>query len=110
MEVLQTLDDLSNVETGPRLLKPGIVLIHQVNVIPSKARGQRSSNTIQVKSTHFSSWHAEIQDIVSGDFPTSSYKTQTISLEAKQIIRRYLRSPPFMMVMTRQSSSFVWKA
>lgn len=25
-------------------------------------------------------------------------------------VRRYLRSPPFMMVITRQSSSFVWNA
>lgn len=45
MEVLQTLDDLSDVETGPGLLKPGIVLIHQVDVIPSWTRGQRSPNT-----------------------------------------------------------------
>lgn len=45
MKVLQTLDDLSDVETGPGLLKPGVVLIHQVDVIPSETRGQRSSNT-----------------------------------------------------------------
>lgn len=45
VEVLQTLDDLSDVETGPGLLKPRVVLIHQVDMIPSETRGQRSSNT-----------------------------------------------------------------
>lgn len=42
VEVLQALDDLSDVETGSGLLKPWVVLIHQVNVIPSGNRQQVS--------------------------------------------------------------------
>ncbi len=34
VEMLQALDDLCNVETGSRLLKPWVVLIHQVDVVP----------------------------------------------------------------------------
>lgn len=34
VEVLQALDDLSDVETSSGLLKPWVVLIHQVDVIP----------------------------------------------------------------------------
>lgn len=35
MEVLQALDDLSDVETGSGLIKTRVVLIHQVDVVPS---------------------------------------------------------------------------
>lgn len=38
MEVLQALDDLSDVETGSGLLKPRVVLIHQVDVVPISNR------------------------------------------------------------------------
>lgn len=34
VEVLQALDDLSCIVAGPRLLKPWIVLIHVVDMIP----------------------------------------------------------------------------
>ena len=38
VEVLQALDDLSSIVTGSRLLKPRLVLIHVINVIPSSIR------------------------------------------------------------------------
>lgn len=34
MEVLQALDDLTDVETGPGFVETRVVLIHQVDVIP----------------------------------------------------------------------------
>lgn len=34
MEVLQALDDLRDVETGPGLAETRVVLVHQVDVIP----------------------------------------------------------------------------
>lgn len=40
MEVFQALDDLSDVKTGSRLIKPGVVFIHQVNMVPSGNSGQ----------------------------------------------------------------------
>lgn len=40
VEVLQALDDLSSIVTGPRLFKPRVVLIHIINVIPSGKRGR----------------------------------------------------------------------
>lgn len=49
MEVLQALDDLSNVETGSGLLKPRVVLIHQVDVVPSGNREQVSFSFIVYK-------------------------------------------------------------
>lgn len=36
MEVLQALDDLTDVETGPRLAETRVVLVHQVDVIPGR--------------------------------------------------------------------------
>lgn len=38
VEVLQALDDLSGIVTGSWLLKPRLVLIHVINVIPSSIR------------------------------------------------------------------------
>ncbi len=38
VEVLQALDDLSSVVASPRLIKPRVVLIHIINVIPSSIR------------------------------------------------------------------------
>lgn len=35
VEMLQALDDLSDVETGPGLIEARVVLIHQVDVVPS---------------------------------------------------------------------------
>ena len=40
VEVLQALDDLSSVVAGPRLVKPRVVLIHVINVIPSGTRAR----------------------------------------------------------------------
>lgn len=40
MEVLQALDDLSDVETGSGLAEARVVLVHQVDVIPSGDGGQ----------------------------------------------------------------------
>lgn len=38
VEVLHALDDLSSVVTGSRLIEPGVVLVHVVNVIPGCIR------------------------------------------------------------------------
>lgn len=35
VEVLHALDDLSNVETGSGFIKAWVVLIHQVDMVPS---------------------------------------------------------------------------
>lgn len=42
MEVLQALDDLSDVETGSLLAEARVVLVYQVDVIPSGDGGQVS--------------------------------------------------------------------
>lgn len=42
MEVLQALDDLSSVKTGSGLAEARVVLIHQVDVVPSKKTEQVS--------------------------------------------------------------------
>lgn len=36
VEVLHALDDLSSVVAGSRLVKPGVVLVHVVDVIPGQ--------------------------------------------------------------------------
>lgn len=49
MEVLQALDDLSDIETGSGLLKPRVVLIHQVDVVPLSNR----ESGLQLKCDHY---------------------------------------------------------
>lgn len=46
MEVLQALDDLTDVETGPGLAETRVVLIHQVDVIPRQDAGSFSMRLV----------------------------------------------------------------
>lgn len=57
VEVLQALDDLSDIKTGSGLVKPRVVLIHQVDVVPSGNREQVSSGVIGMSAYFCSITH-----------------------------------------------------